>query len=276
MSKCIMTMVSEHYQWYIPAYVYALRTWFNEDIVIYVKGNSDPKIYKKTNCLAETVSNYASGFPDLLSTISSLRFTHYDNLLAKFDYIMITDADLLLYVDPFPAHIERIDANNPFAAHHGAWKRPHRPEICDLWEGRFERITGGMVCVTPEWYKRTLQARFKYVEDLLTGREGLYRECDEVILGRIVRESGMNIPGNWFPRDLIGIHLGDFKESMKHRYTCYPDMKRRISKTIWNSYIAMTKMDHWPEYKAVCCQNPEVKKVFDNLGWYEGERNVLG
>jgi hypothetical protein len=140
-------------------------------------------------------------------------------------YVLITDADLLLFQDPLSWHLLQMtqSGNDTFACHHGPWKKPYRPEISpEGWGGNFERVAGGFVLVTPAGFDKTREARYKYRDMMAHDRLPfeMFREADEVILGRILKESQLPMPKEKrFPAELRGVHAGDFKSSMTHRWT---------------------------------------------------------
>jgi len=216
-SRVFLTMVSaDHFQAYIIPCIMAIRTWSNDEIVVLVKG----KLRQRTkNALAmcgykgiKIVEDYAVDYPDNPSTVSCLRFIKGYEHVRNNLFTMIIDCDLMLFEDLWQWHFERLTSKSPFAGRHGARKKPVRKDICDSWEGPFERVCGGIICVRFDWWERTLAARRRHNELVKLGLEGRYREEDEVVLAKIIKESGLDIPeSKEFPSILRGIHFGDFK-----------------------------------------------------------------
>lgn len=128
----------------------------------------------------------------------------------KGDYIHVTDADIFI----LPHDKTHQEYYTQFEIHGACYLRGATDAAGKEWHGDMARIAGGHVGFTPEYYRRTETARAKY---LLSGIED-YREFDEVMLCRILRDSEYPIPEHaytfdngtkwdWEYRDL---HLNDF------------------------------------------------------------------
>ena len=241
---CITTVVSgDHYCHYIPMFLRCLRRWGDGvDSKIYIKGYADKPTSDALNILRDyevvtefdyIVEGCFKNTPDLVSTSNTLRFLNSDKELEKYEAVLIVDIDLMLFEDPFPYHVaQMIETRQPYAGHRGPRKRPYRPELNDGngWTGDFERVAGGFVCVTPEWYRATKLARHEQGLLLMSGNIGGYRESDEVTLARIIKQAGLEMPeSKAFPTNLRGLHIGDFKESMTHRWTSMAKMCEKLT-----------------------------------------------
>jgi hypothetical protein len=272
MSTVITTVVSaDYFQLYIPLFVMALRTWYNGNIRIYVRGDVDPRVEECVRLIGfsvDLVPNYNANIPNLASTANSLRFIVYDMELSQNDAVIITDADMLVFSDPFPWHTDRITMQNPFACHHGAWNLPRRPSVCNSWRGSFERVAGGMFCATPGWYYKTREARLLYHKLINGGLWGNYREADEVMLARIIKGSGMRVPQSKdFPADLRGLHLGDFKPAMGHRWNNSKKMKALVTEKTIEAYFKLSVSPKWKQVvKALHCS--EINIILNNVSEY--------
>ncbi len=275
-SRCFMTMVSaDSYQAYILPYIMALRTWSDDRIVVFVRG----ELKQRTrNAIAlgefkgvEVVEKYAAmNLPENISTTNCLRFLKGSEYLKENMFTMITDADMAILNDPWLWHFEKLRGTNAIAGHHGAWNKPNRPEVCPKWDGAFERTAGGMVCVRFDWWERTLAARRKYYDRLESGMEGLYREADEVMLTHIIKESDMEVPiSKDFPADLRGLHFGDFK--FQHRVENMPKMKTLLSNITVEKYMALKSSRKW---KLVIGElnSMELNDILNKVDTYLGER----
>lgn len=246
MKTCFTTVVSaDLYQNYIPLYCLALRTWSTDDIIIKVRGKLSDNCRSALKNI-KNVSVYDDCFieyPFHISTTNSLRFIS-EEIVYNYDYIMITDIDLLILQDPWKWHYLNITKDHPFSGYHGAKVKPQRPEICKAWSGEFERVAGGYFCVTPKWFDATRFTRIRYGMALLDGRCGNYRENDEVILANIIKGSKMEVPPDkYYPRDLRGLHLGDFK--FNKRWLNMDKMKNLLTKKNIDLYLDLSRESQW-------------------------------
>lgn len=250
MKTTFTTVVSaDNYQNYIPLYCHALRAWFKDDINIFLRGQLS------TNCAAalpqndpkiRIIQNAFDGYPFKPSTTNALRFIVDNEILSSYDYCMITDIDLLILQDPWAWHLPQITKQHPFSGYHGATRKPVRSEICRAWAGLFERVAGGYFCVGRPWWQATLSARTKYSLALADGRYGVYREQDEVMLARIIKDSKMQVPkSKFYPRELRGIHLGDFK--FKHRWTNMNKMLNLLTDKNVELYWKLIETKPWQD-----------------------------
>jgi hypothetical protein len=264
-----MSVVSSDYQHFIPLYVAAIRTWSKDDIRIYL--NDELKKFAKPTEIsgAVIVENIFKDYPQLPSTFNSMRFVYSDeNLMKLYAYVMITDIDMLILQDQFQWFTDQFKDGNCIAGYHGAWKKPHRPNICSRWKGNFERMAGAVVCVTPKWYYRTKGIRSFYDWKLKNGREGTYRENDEVILARMMKEIGLKLPTSKnFPSDVRGVHLGDFRDNMTKRWTNSPKMARLLSTKNCRLYQEFKQTKQFKDIVNVL-NNADLNKTLLNLDAY--------
>lgn len=246
MKTCFTTVVSaDHYQNYIPLYCLALRTWSLDDIIIKVRGKLSPGCWQSLKGIKDVFiyEDFFTEYPFHISTTNSLRFVS-DEMVFDYDYTMITDIDLLILQDPWKWHYKNITKDHPFSGYHGARVKPVRLEICKSWSGEFERVAGGYFCATRQWFDATRFARTKFGIALLDGRCGNYRENDEVILGNIIKSSNMQVPSEkYYPRDLRGLHLGDFK--FNKRWINMDRMKNLLTKKNIELYLKLCKTQQW-------------------------------
>lgn len=235
-SVCFLTLATPgHFAHYLPLYTYVLKK-FHPDVEIdtVTTGELD-------RMTLEAFS--AFGSKEVLPRIipREMRLEGEANLwrflispkLPTCAYTLITDVDLLLFNNPVPWHLLRM-GDGCFAGHRGPKHKPARPEIHGAggWTGEFERTAGGFFLVKQEWYPKTVDARFGVRVELNTDvlHPTGWREMDEVMLSRIIKSSGMPMPTEKaFPPELRGIHLGDFKESMRHRWTSLNKMAKLLT-----------------------------------------------
>jgi len=249
MKRCIMTVCSaDWYQYYIPIFVWSInRVWEKIDIRIYIRGFLSPVIedllyeccMMKPNL--EIVENYKKEYPNLVSTTNSLRFVTED--IDGYNEVFVTDIDFFFTespVDLFHWHKIQLEnmSNDCYSGCHGPLIRPPRPSICTSWTGDFQRIAGGFVMLYPAWWKTTKEHREHWDDQLKQGKWGHFREADEVMLYRIIRDSGLPIaPKVPFPRYLRQIHLGDYRPNMTVRNQNMQKMRSLVDGRCINQFL---------------------------------------
>ena len=136
---------------------------------------------------------------------ASLRFLVGDDALSRYDYCLITDADILMY--PETMHIADQHAEAMILDDTGCYENWLLEYI-----GADPRLLG-VHFVTKGWWKITEQARQRELEALGAVSAPGYN-YDEVMLGRIVRDSQLRLPP---PKVKMwrhhGIHLGPLRRT---------------------------------------------------------------
>lgn len=208
------------------------------------------------------------------STFNMLRFLDCPTKaeIDNFEDMMITDVDLFIFRQS-PTHYQHhnimaASVGGKYFTYHGPWKRPKRFE--GGWTGDRERLAGGLVYVTPQWVEETENIRMKLKEQLEAGQLGGYREDDEVVLCRIVKECGMRLTQNKnLPNQYRGIHLGDFKDTMKTRYESNQALLKRIAGTSLHAWQNMYEGDTvFNDMRLVACKVPEIYVQVERLNAY--------
>ena len=288
--QCILTVcTADHFQHYIPLFVRCVRRWGDGvDIRIYVRGALDDTTKRALSKLEEygimkgydfIAEDYRTGLPFTVSATNCLRFLMCEPELMTYANILITDIDLLLFNDPFPWHIKLMDnTKQPFAGHHGPWSKPYRPEISkEGWRGAFERVAGGFFCIEPRtWYLATIEARRNQLDDLVRGYIGGWREADECMLGRIIKATGFDMPQQkGFPLELRGVHLGDFKNSMRHRFTNMAKMQKKLSDENCHNYIDIIRDKAWSEIERILREDDILAEILDRVMNHCLERGII-
>lgn len=217
--------------------------------------------------------NYGTG----ISSTNTARFIHCDEELVKYANVLIVDIDLMLLSNPFQWHIVQMAATGKvFAGHRGPRHKPHRPEVCPAWVGPFERVSGGFFCVTPEWYARTADQRRMQLDDLQRGLTGSWRESDEVVLARIIKGAGMQMPQDkYFPTELRGVHLGDFREDMRHRWTNQIKMENKVTSDNCAGFMNMELDPAWQAMLEVLRKDDKMMQVLANCREYINKRGIV-
>jgi len=283
MRVCITTITtSNYYQLYLPMFIYTLRKEYPEYAVkTFIKGKlsrATKSALKLMNLEYEKPITVFEKIKEKESTINCLRFLVPESHFKHFDYVIFVDIDLMLYrTDPdlLKWHQKRQRRmKTVYAGHHGPWRRKYRPEIAPRgWRGKFERVSGGFLMVTPHWFAATRRARKMYLKEAEAGRLGGFREFDEVMLGRIMKKSGLPMPPFGFSRDLRGIHLGDFKASMSHRYGSKKKMKKYASKKNIRKFFEYEKDPVWKGIVKIAEKNSkEIKCIMGKARHYLQKR----
>ena len=140
------------------------------------------------------------------------------------DYVHITDVDILI----LPHEKTHEEYYGQFAFNGASYVRGATEASGRPWIGNDSRIAGGHVGLWPEWYKNTAEQREKF----LCGNIESYREFDEVMLARIMRNTGYPIPtepytffdGTKWDPEYRDLHLGDFQSNKFMKWK--PDKKK--------------------------------------------------
>lgn len=166
------------------------------------------------------------------STFSMLRFLQAPEGCDYPPEMIVTDCDILIFPQ-IQSHAETMrslaaeNRDTQYFAWHGARKKPDR--FPGGWSGFNERLAGGLVYFTKDWWQRTSMMRKKYIDLLRRGQLGTYREEDEVILCRLCKAYNMPIyNSSVVPAPLRCIHLGDFKDSLSSRWKNPKKMARYV------------------------------------------------
>jgi hypothetical protein len=193
------------------------------------------------------------------------------------DYVLMVDADLLLFQDPLAWHLVNMDPKGCFAGHHGPYRKPYRPEVSNKgWHGDFERVAGGFFLMSRQWFEQTKVAREKYCNLLYDGKLAPgWREMDEVILARIIKESGLTVPKNKrFPAELRGVHLGDFRDDMTHRWTNMEKMQSKLTNENCLNFRTLEADNVWQELLKVLSHDVPLMRILGNVRSHLSKRGM--
>jgi len=272
---CISTVICGDYQHYIPFFVLSAKGWIkNVDVNIFLYESLDDTTveaigYLENSGIINKINIKENVFKKRNpNQVNSLRFLVSEGI-DDYDTTLITDIDFLVFEDPVHWHNEEMLLSyKPFAGHHGARKHPMRTEISkDGWVGSFERTCGGMFAVNKKWYSMTHDARVYFMKNL--DMSCTYREHDEVMLSRIIKLIGYDVPHiKNFYRDIRLIHLGDFRANMEHRYKNTKKLSKRISKTTAENYNNLIKTKEFKDIFDIMKRSDIIKTVFGNLNKY--------
>lgn len=238
----------DHFQHYIPLFVYgAKRAYPDAEIVVGIQGHADDitkDALRSFKVKYTTPSSYTKGDVVIIQNlyekypreyINSLRFLASPTVESD---VYITDVDMILMsrgIVEWCREQARV-MQTCYYSPHGCWKRPER--FSGGWRGDNERLTGGCVYLTQQWYEVTQKERTHYLNNV----DNLYREYDEVMLCRICKMCKLPIAqSKYCPGELVGIHLGDFK--FDHRWTNVAKMNRKLSDSAVKQYKCLLQMD---------------------------------
>ena len=299
---CATTVVSaDHFQYYVPMFVYTVKIAYPDwHVLVFVKGllNNDAQNFllkmrdeKWCDPGWEIKQDVFGDYANLASTCNALRILVPDRDLDKFDYVYFADADFLV----FPHRVPHLDyyksvmrkSKTCHAAMRGALKHFKRPNITKKgWIGKYARIAMGCLMVRHDWLDKTKKSRNGYRKRLAVGkhdkydvhRPASYREFDEVMVGRIFRDSALRVPavprtfvnGQEFNIEYRNIHLGDFKNW--DRWKRHDKMGKLMSGHAAKSYYRLIADPRWREIAEFCRRSPMVKQCLNNLKHYLDER----
>ena len=274
--KCLYTVCSPDYQWFIPTWAWSARKLWGTtiDIRVTVVGKIDLAIQKLLSDLNLDVSMSQKweDYPKLPSTTNCLRFL---GEVTYNDWVLITDVDLVFFNEGLWDYCEQkmvADDLGHYAAWQGAWQKPRRPEIApNGWVGDMRRPAGGFIMVTPEWYRRTMKSRLDYLALLKEGKWATFREADEVMFGRLCVEGGMKMMNSdKMDNAYRGLHLGDF--SKEHRWKNRKKMMNFLSPLVVHQIGMMMQSPKFEDILIDCGRDENVKLIWHNVAEYINSR----
>lgn len=184
--------------------------------------------------------------------------------------VIVADVDILFMAPGLIEYCKRMakQLGTPFYAAHGARKKPKR--FPDSWYGDKERLCGAFVYLTQEWTDRTRPFREATFSALINGKLQEYREEDEVILCNFCKFASYPInQEKYFPLQHRGVHLGDFKSEMQHRFTDTHKMKGKLHDEAARLFMEMELSDmKWKELTRLIRVDPKIDEVYQNLYWH--------
>jgi len=277
LKTAITTLVSaDKFQHWLPLYIYVVRKEYPEYYLkTFITGKINPLVQKCMNYLRDSGVRFDEpirifeNIKLIESTANSLRFLVPPNFFKGMDYVIYTDADLLLFRnDPtlLEWHIKRLKKmKTSYAGHHGPWKRKYRPEISKAgWKGNFERVSAGFFMTTQQWYKDTKKARKHFIKVAEKGKLGGFREFDEVMLGRITKLSGLPMPPFGFCRKQRSFHGGDFKKQMKRRFKSRKKIKKKTAPQMVVKFQALNSDRIWKGLLQILDENNYIMEIIEN------------
>jgi len=266
--RAIFTACTPEYAWHLPLWAWsAKRLWPDVQLVATIVGTRDSPvlIHDYLKALGVVVGIEDSGFPCLPAMSACLRFIY--NYAPKADEVLITDADLVFLHEGLWRYMNHKRGILCYGAFTGAKKKPRRPEIApNGWVGDMKRLCGGFVLVTPEWYGRTQTAREEWADRLRRGIWGTFRESDEVMLTRIITQSGLPLPDETqFIKVMRGLHVGDFRPNMAHRWGHPKRIRKWFPDESANAAQELLKDNGFLHALEIARDNPVVEAIWENV-----------
>lgn len=289
MIKCCFTSVctDDSYQFFIPLFAYTVkRAYPNAGVKVFVKGKLK-EVTKKAlgeikygDCYVK--ENCFSKYPDKASITNSLRFLIGSGEFKGYDVVFVRDIDFLIFKGKIShaVYFKRRMKKLPYFGVRGPYQRPRRPQVNGIgWKRNFLRVAGGIfVFKNPEWFN-IAGKKLSYYRKLLIKNEmekqdrkplASYRESDEVMLGRIIKDSGLPVPkrkgkdvyGVGMPKKYRDIHLGDFG---KNRHG-YKRLCRRASLICVRKFVELEKDRTWVKIRISMSEaNPKIRELLRRL-----------
>jgi len=200
----VMTIASGEYQWYIPMFLDRLQKEYPQaEPLVYVRG--DAVIQEPWRSKVLKVEDDA--FPTDGYSTACMRYVYCDDRIRKCDFVLITDCDMLLMKETPPLVDQHMRSCEK-------WGLGCYDNYISTWSASDPRIPG-VHFVTREWFTKTETVRKKYADELRKDGARSY-EWDEIMIGRIIRESGLppapEVLNLWAHH---GIHLGDWRRRLE-------------------------------------------------------------
>jgi hypothetical protein len=248
---CFCTIVSGVYQWYIPLfrhcaeYAYPLAA-----IKILIRGKCElPAKHMKGVSIIDTRDMKDDGY-----TTAALRFVWDYQDIEYYDYALITDIDLLHRHEitslfdqrMMDLSVHKLDCYSNYVS------------AQDMGEDRMP----GVHFVTKDWWKKTAEARKKYL-DILKEKGPDSWSFDERMITKIVRESGLNVQkGEQKLWQMHGLHLGDYRRRILQKEKHHPGLDAHDQ----NQLKDLLESPDFMMLVEECSQHiPTIKQTFDLL-----------
>lgn len=247
--KCLITtIVSGVYQWYVPMFIDRIKKECPEcDVLVYIRGKPDSDFPD----IKEVICGALPEYPGDGYTTAALRFVYDDSRICAYDYVLITDIDMMIMgesISIVDQHMLDLRKND---------LRCYSNYASSI-TATFPRLPG-VHFVTKDWWEKTREVRNRYSEYLKENGAGCWY-YDEVMLHKIVQESGLKINNRsinmWCHH---GVHLGDYRRSIQ--------LKESRSTPDAFSQMYIRKMlgdEEFMKIVAKCSEHiPSLSKTFD-------------
>lgn len=197
------------YSPYLPIFLHsATRAWPDTDIAVITVG-VDPTIPKNPRVHIVQIDEHCRGMSESGWNTAALRFLVCPELFLDYDFILFTDIDMLLFPEKIPLQDQH--------AHHMKKDGTLCYENWVMsWHDSIPRLLG-IHFITRTWWERTASARAYELEQLRKAPANV-AWYDEIMLGRIVKKSGLPYPPDapkmWRHH---GVHIGEWRIHKVHK-----------------------------------------------------------
>jgi hypothetical protein len=257
---CISTVVDRKYQYYIPLFVLSLKHSYPEySIKLFTHGRMSPEVMEALEIVdhdkCELVPGLFRGWKKSEYAPISWRFLVHPDHYAEFNYVYITDIDMMITKERVPLysfHRREMKAKKMCYSN----SKRHRKH----WKG--SKSLSGLHFCNQKWFEKTEKARSHFEKLVKKGAKGTTkREYDGYMLYRMVIKSKLKMCEK---RPLVrrhhGLHLGGnfrlFKKQSK--------IDKRMDRKKCKQWIALIQT---PEYKRVYKLIKVDKTVKKQLKW---------
>jgi hypothetical protein len=206
---CVTTVVDEKYQYYMPLFMACLNYSYPEyEQKYFFQGKMAQPVRDALSVLDfkyQIVDGLFDEFAKHKYAPISWRFVVPPEYYNGYDYVYITDIDMMLLkekVSLMDFHVCEMEETDM------CYSNSRRNS--KHWRG--EESLSGLHFADQRWFEKTERARQKYERLLRSGEKGRKREYDGLLLGKMVKESGLCMckKHKLVPRH-HGIHLGNFR-----------------------------------------------------------------
>lgn len=204
MTLCISTVVDKEYMAYLPLFVHCCnKVYPNYHIRLFMR---DPCPYdlKSWKLKYELIPMFED-YPRYKYASIALRFAIDKKYYADFDYIYITDIDMMIMRESRDIeYFHVMEMQQTGLCYSNSLRNANH------YEGTLSLT--GLHFATKKWFLKTNNIVEEYRILFEKGIIGLYREYDGVMLYRIVTRSGLMLPLKYkLASRHHGIHLGNFR-----------------------------------------------------------------
>jgi hypothetical protein len=208
-SLLITTVCDENYQWYVPMFLKCIEVTVKQKVIprVFIRGEIDNAMRAACGDNAKYIiplnmNKYPNG--GYATAASRFLINPFLNETEMFQYTLITDVDIMMYHESMSiidAHMMHLNQN--------------KTEMYENWISEYRGDNArlpGVHFVTSDWWKRTEKARDHEREEIIKLGNIADYWYDEIMLGRIVKNSGLLLPPTeaklWRHH---GVHIGDWR-----------------------------------------------------------------
>jgi hypothetical protein len=270
---CITTVVDGYYQFYIPLFVYCAKKAYPEYYVkVFYRGQLGSAIKDSLDDIEragidgwEVREEWMMDYPFQFKTSACLRYLLPPEEVKDFEYVHINDVDMLIMREEtgiLEFHENRMNELGwIYSNTRGTWEHPYI--------GHARRLPA-LPTFKREWYDVVEPVAKKYRALLKEGEIGLVNCYDEIMLCKLVEQSGLPLPENIkYEVNYHGLHLGMAKMRGKHDFTLenvwWDFYKNRSKDECLRQYAIISKDKMFQKFKKLACIKEVIAGEFNNL-----------